>query len=80
MSTDRLSGIAMLGAHKDMPVDTEADVNDFVGRSRHLVFLFNNLIITGKALKKQTCDFSILCQCMILIQLFSLPYILLLDN
>ena len=32
MSTDRLSGIAMLHAHNEMRVDTEA-VNDFVGRS-----------------------------------------------
>ena len=29
MSIERLSGIAMLHAHKDMRVDTEAVVNDF---------------------------------------------------
>ncbi|XP_055999533.1 uncharacterized protein LOC130047879 [Ostrea edulis] len=43
MTTERLSGLAMLHAHKDMGVDTEAVVRDFAqGKSRRLVFLFNN--------------------------------------
>ena len=43
MTTDRSSGIAMLHAHNDMRVNTEAVVHDFVhdGRSRRLIFLFN---------------------------------------
>ena len=45
MTTDRSSGIVMLHAHMGMRVDTEAVVNDFAGRSRWLVFLFNNEII-----------------------------------
>ncbi|XP_062595649.1 52 kDa repressor of the inhibitor of the protein kinase-like [Saccostrea cucullata] len=43
MSTERLSALAMLHAHKDMPVDYEAVVKEFAqGKSRRLVFLFNN--------------------------------------
>jgi hypothetical protein len=42
MTTERLSGLAMLHAHKDMEVDTEAVVQDFAqGKRRRLVFLFN---------------------------------------
>ena len=43
MSIERLSGIAMLHAYKDMHVDTEAVDNDFAqGRNERLVFLLSN--------------------------------------